>query len=110
MKLKFLALALAICSALPVQADVLDVTADLGNLDAETTEMPLSPLSVQYIRCESRSHRYNECWYWSRWAYRVRLVQVHSRAVCSRGYSYGWTNRFVWVDNGCRATFAVYGY
>lgn len=73
-------------------------------------EPPRNPGYVQYIRCESRDHRYNECWFSSRWVRSVRLVQQHSRANCIRGRDYGVTHRFIWVDNGCRATFAVRGY
>lgn len=78
-----------------------------GDLEQEmSAELLLRP-TVEYVRCESRNDRFNRCWF-VRKADRVRMVQVHSRSACIPGQSFGVARHFVWVDQGCRATFAVY--
>lgn len=37
--------------------------------------------------------------------YGVRMVNQRSSAVCRQGYSWGYDNRGIWVDRGCRADF-----
>jgi Protein of unknown function (DUF3011) len=38
---------------------------------------------------------------------RVRIVQQRSESQCQEGYSWGYDDRSVWVDHGCRADFVV---
>src|SRR5258705_6921973 len=40
----------------------------------------------------------------------VQLVKQRSDSPCEQGRSWGWDNRGVWVDRGCRADFAVVPY
>jgi DUF3011 family protein len=40
----------------------------------------------------------------------ARLVREVSYARCQQGVSWGYTDRGVWVDRGCRAEFVVFGY
>src|SRR5690349_16111699 len=37
----------------------------------------------------------------------VRLVRQLSQARCEEGYSWGYTERDIWVDRGCRAEFSL---
>lgn len=92
------------------QATDSDINADIyGDADTQmNAELMLRP-TIEYVRCESRDHRRNRCWF-MRKAQRVRMVQVHSRAACIPGESFGVARNHVWVDHGCRATFAVYHY
>ena len=39
----------------------------------------------------------------------ARIVKRHSGSPCERGRSWGWRGRDIWVDQGCRARFRVYG-
>ncbi len=61
-----------------------------------------SPYSVN---CESKKGQYKECP--APWAgYGVRLVEQRSKALCTRGYSWGSSRNAVWVDKGCHGLFA----
>ena len=83
-KLGFLALAAAAVMALPATANAQNV-----------------------VTCESYGGRRQTCRVDTRGE--VRLVRRLSDASCVRGRSWGVTNGGVWVDDGCRAQFAVYG-
>jgi hypothetical protein len=37
----------------------------------------------------------------------VRLVRQRSDVACERGSSWGFDDRGIWVDRGCRADFAL---
>jgi hypothetical protein len=37
----------------------------------------------------------------------VKMVNQRSDARCQQGYSWGYDQRGIWVDHGCRADFAV---
>ena len=37
----------------------------------------------------------------------VELIRQHSEAACREGYSWGFDERGIWVDHGCRAEFVV---
>ena len=37
----------------------------------------------------------------------VELIRQHSEAACQQGYSWGFDERGVWVDHGCRAEFVA---
>jgi Protein of unknown function (DUF3011) len=39
--------------------------------------------------------------------YGVRMVNQRSGSPCRKGYSWGFDQRGIWVDRGCRADFAV---
>ena len=40
----------------------------------------------------------------------VQLLKQRSDSPCEQGRSWGWDNRGIWVDRGCRADFAVVPY
>jgi hypothetical protein len=56
------------------------------------------------VACSSNDGRRNECAADLR-GYTVRDVDQSSRTECVVGRNWGYTDRGVWVDNGCRATF-----
>jgi len=71
-------------------------------------ERRLSPLPVgtsRNIRCETGSSGRRYCWVDTRGG--VRLSRQISDAACTEGSTWGYTNRGVWVSNGCRADFEV---
>src|ERR1700730_9264049 len=37
----------------------------------------------------------------------VELIRQHSEAACQEGYSWGFDERGIWVDHGCRAEFVA---
>jgi hypothetical protein len=37
----------------------------------------------------------------------VDLIRQHSEAACTKGYSWGFDERGIWVDHGCRAEFVA---
>lgn len=59
----------------------------------------------QTIRCESTNGRYRECAISTRGG--VQLVRQISGAQCIQGRSWGQNRDSIWVNNGCRAEFAV---
>jgi hypothetical protein len=56
------------------------------------------------VECSSNDGRRNECAADLR-GYTVRDVDQSSRTECVVGRNWGYTDRGVWVDEGCRATF-----
>jgi len=40
----------------------------------------------------------------------VDLIRQHSEAACQEGYSWGFDDRGIWVDHGCRAEFVAQPY
>jgi DUF3011 family protein len=58
----------------------------------------------QKVRCESKDGRRNECSVNLR-GYRIADVREISRADCDIGRNFGYDDRGVWVDDGCRAEF-----
>lgn len=63
------------------------------------------PASAQTsVRCESIDYEYNECALNTRGGVTLD-VDVHSREYCRLERNWGIGRGFVWVDNGCRATF-----
>ncbi|GET36448.1 DUF3011 domain-containing protein [Microseira wollei] len=63
------------------------------------------PASAQTsVRCESIDYEYNECPLDTRGGVTLE-VDVHSREYCRLNRNWGTGRGFVWVDNGCRATF-----
>jgi hypothetical protein len=58
----------------------------------------------QRVKCESRDGRRNECDVDLR-GYRIADVREISRADCDIGRNFGYDDKGVWVDEGCRAEF-----
>jgi hypothetical protein len=58
----------------------------------------------QRVKCESQDGRRNECDMDLR-GYRIADVREMSRADCDIGRNFGYDDRGVWVDEGCRAEF-----
>ncbi len=56
------------------------------------------------VACSSDDGRRRECSADLR-GYTVRDVDQSSRTECVVGRNWGYTDRGVWVDEGCRATF-----
>lgn len=56
--------------------------------------------SYDYTRCDAPANFVVE---------RAEITRVRSSASCEGGRSWGWDNRGVWTDDGCRAEFALYG-
>lgn len=63
-------------------------------------------LQTSTVRCESRGYKYKECRVEARGGVRLQRVIAGD---CRRG-NWGYRNDRIWVDNGCRADFAVRGY
>lgn len=58
------------------------------------------------LRCESQGDRYTDCRL-PNGVNRVRLVRTLSNSPCVEGSSWGLRNGQIWVNNGCRAEFAL---
>jgi hypothetical protein len=58
----------------------------------------------QHVKCESRDGRRNSCDADLR-GYRIADVREISRTDCDIGRNFGYDDRGVWVDDGCRAEF-----
>lgn len=63
---------------------------------------------AQFLRCESWDGRYQSCYFNDFRVDRIFLHQVHSRAACVYGRSWGVQRGQIWVSNGCRATFRIH--
>lgn len=57
------------------------------------------------ITCSSNDGRRNFCQVYT--GRGVRLVNQRSGSPCVQGQTWGYNNKGVWVDRGCRADFAV---
>jgi len=62
------------------------------------------PASEQRVKCESKDGRRNVCDIDLR-GYRIADVHEISRTDCDIGRNFGYDDRGVWVDDGCRAEF-----
>jgi hypothetical protein len=67
---------------------------------------PPPPNNGGTITCSSNDGRYNFCQTWT--GRGVRLVNQRSGSPCVQGQTWGFNNKGIWVDRGCRADFAVY--
>jgi Protein of unknown function (DUF3011) len=56
------------------------------------------------ITCVSTEHRHNWC---DMPRHDVTVGRQISGAPCVQGQTWGWDNRSIWVDRGCRAEFLV---
>jgi Protein of unknown function (DUF3011) len=63
------------------------------------------PGGVQTITCSSNNGRRNYCDARTRGG--VLMLRQISGALCQQGYSWGYDDRGIWVDRGCRADFQV---
>ena len=63
--------------------------------------------SATEIRCSSRDNKRRTCQ--ADTSGGVRLVQRMSKSPCHEGESWGYDDRGIWVDHGCRAVFEVGG-
>jgi len=61
--------------------------------------------SGQTIYCASDDGKRNYCSANTRGG--VRLTQQRSGSACTQGSTWGWDNRGIWVDRGCRANFVT---
>jgi Protein of unknown function (DUF3011) len=57
------------------------------------------------VYCASDDGRRNYCPIYTRGG--VKLARKRSDAACVYGASWGWDNRGIWVDRGCRADFEI---
>lgn len=60
---------------------------------------------AQTVRCDSNDNRYRQCEADTRGG--VRLLRQYSRTACVEGRTWGYDRRGVWVNDGCRAQFAL---
>ena len=67
----------------------------------------LGGIATQTITCESRDRRRQVCAADIRGT--VRLARQLSDATCREGSSWGYDQRGIWVDRGCRGVFEVRG-
>lgn len=79
----------------------------LAVLAVAAAALPAPANAQNVVTCESYGGRRQTCRVDTRGE--VRLVRRLSDASCVRGRSWGTTTGGVWVDDGCRAQFAVYG-
>jgi hypothetical protein len=70
----------------------------------ESADSRDSRSSEQKVTCESRDGKRNECSANLR-GYRIADVREISRADCDIGRNFGYDDRGIWVDDGCRAEF-----
>ncbi len=61
---------------------------------------------TQIIRCESQDKRQKACPADLR-DFEVRLSRQLSKTACIEGQTWGWDERGIWVNGGCRADFSV---
>lgn len=61
----------------------------------------------EVVHCKSSDYRYASCGVRGR-IEAVRVERQHSNAACVEGRSFGFDRDFIWVDQGCEATFRVY--
>lgn len=71
----------------------------------EHDEAPRAP--VQSLYCASDDGRKNFCQVDARGG--VEMVKQRSGSACQQGYSWGFDERGIWVDHGCRADFVATG-
>lgn len=60
--------------------------------------------SNRQVTCASKDRRFTYC-AWNRGDGRPRLIEQQSDTACREGYSWGFDNRGLWVDKGCRGRF-----
>ncbi len=71
---------------------------------------PNTGYRTDYIRCESINFGYNQCPIYFNGVQSVFLARQESSAACISGSTFGTNGYSIWVNNGCRGTFAVNHY
>lgn len=66
-----------------------------------------SAYAEKRVVCESTKDRRTYCDIERAYDADIRISRQLSNASCDEGYSWGRDDRGIWVDNGCRAEFAV---
>jgi hypothetical protein len=66
---------------------------------------PGGPGGPAVITCSSNNGKRNYCP--ANIGRGVRLTNQRSGSPCIQGQTWGWDNRGIWVDRGCRADFAI---
>jgi hypothetical protein len=62
---------------------------------------------VQTLYCPSDDGKRRYCDAETRGGVQVQMVNQRSGSPCTQGYSWGFDDRGIWVDHGCRADFAL---
>jgi hypothetical protein len=70
---------------------------------------PVPQPAYQDVGCGSHNYQYKACDVGFDIEH-VDLLQQTSNAGCEEGRSWGYGQRYVWVDRGCGGVFRVYGY
>lgn len=86
--------ALAVVAALPAALWALPASAQVQQ-----------GYGTQTVRCDSNDNRYRQCEADTRGG--VRLLRQYSKSACTEGRTWGYDRRGVWVNDGCRAEFAL---
>jgi Protein of unknown function (DUF3011) len=95
-----LPLALASCLALALPASARDRWRSGSDYEPSANRS-----ASRIVRCESENYEYKYCP--TPGADHVRLIAQLSETQCRRGQNWGYTNRGIWVDEGCTAEFRV---
>jgi hypothetical protein len=90
---------LAVCLLIPLSLHSPAVSA------SASPSIPGLPPQPGTITCSSNDMKRNYCAVDTRGG--VQLVNQRSGSPCVFGQTWGWDNRGIWVDRGCRADFAV---
>ncbi len=61
------------------------------------------------VACASIGNRPKSCAVARMFISGVELIRQDSRAACIEDYSFGFTDKAIWVKHGCRGLFRVYG-
>ncbi|MFZ9310249.1 MAG: DUF3011 domain-containing protein [Arenimonas sp.] len=79
-----------------ILALVMAVAASMHSEKVEAGAMECSSLKAGFIRCSlPHADKMN-----------VRIIRQYSKAPCNRDYTWGADSDGIWVDKGCRASFA----
>jgi hypothetical protein len=77
---------------------------DRTDFERDRYHRPSEP-NARIVSCSSDDGRRRYCDAETRAG--VRLVRQRSSVACEKGYSWGFDDRGIWVDRGCRADFAL---
>ena len=76
-----------------------------SNVTSSEASGPLPPQQIQTIPCSSDDMKRHSCEADTRGG--VQLIKQHSEATCTFGRTWGYDDRGIWVDRGCRADFQL---
>lgn len=80
------------------------LSGSITEVDYRLTEARTEQVQQErYVRCESRNNQRRECPVDTSGG--VTLVRQRSRTPCQENVNWGYTDRGIWVDRGCRADF-----